>query len=171
MKQSAEEKHQYGMGHRLDMLQWTAAVIILAISLCFYFIYRFLLEAVVPELVGVPLATAFVLVDLALIALDFWLVKAYRKRTWYRITPQALEYISGRSTIRYPWKDFTAAEYGRIRPGCICPVTFTVQGKEMILNQYTEHIFALALEILQHIRPYAPVEEELMRQVRGMADF
>lgn len=64
-----------------------------------------------------------------------------------------------------------AAEYGRIRPCCICPVTFTVQGKELLLNQYTEHVFALAAEILHRIETQVPLDAQLLRQVEGMAEF
>lgn len=170
MKQNKTIK-TYTMGHRLDMLKWTAVAVILAISLCFYFIYQFLLEALAPDLVGIPLAVAFLLVDAVLIALDFWLVKIYRSRTYYRICPDGLEYVNGYKTTKYLWNDFTAAEYGRIRPGCICPVTFTVQGKELLLNQYTEHVFALAAEILHRIETQVPLDAQLLRQVEGMAEF
>ena len=83
----------------------------------------------------------------------------------------ALEYVNGRRTIRYDWRDFTAAEYGRIRPGCICPVTFTVQGKDLLLNQYTENVYGLAAEILRHIEKHAQVDERLLHQVEVMAEF
>lgn len=172
MRQQFKEEHgQYRMGRRLDMLKWSAALIILVISFCFYFIYQFLLEPIAPQLKGMPLMLAFLAVDVCLIVLEFKLLGLYRSRTYYRVCNDALEYVNGRRTVRYDWNDFTAAEYGRIRPGCICPVTFTVQGKELLLNQYTENVYGLAAEILRHIEKHAQVDERLLHQVEVMAEF
>ena len=114
---------------------------------------------------------AFLAVDTCLIVLEFKLLGLYRSCTYYRVCNDALEYVNGRRTIRYDGRDFTAAEYGRIRPGCICPVTFTVQGKDLLLNQYTENVYGLAAEILRHIEQHAQVDERLLHQVEVMAEF
>lgn len=167
----ADKRKIYRMGRRLDMLKWTAAVMILMISIVFYFIYQFIFSAIVPALVGAPLAIAFLTADGLLIALDFFAVKKYRSQTWYQITADALEHVQGKRTTRYPWNAFSSVFYGRIRPGVLCPVTFVVNGREMILNQYTQSLFSLAADITRSIEPYAEVESGLLERLECMSEL
>ena len=162
---------RYGMGKRLDTLRLTGIIVTVAISAVFYFIYQYLLETIAPDLIGTPLLLIFVAVDVALIFLETVIFRRYRDKTYYRVTDDALEYTNGRAAKRYEWKDFTAAEYGRIRPGSVCPVVFTVSGRELVLNQYTERVYQLAEDILTRIEPYTAVSDTLKKQVGSMTDL
>lgn len=164
-------EREYPMGNRLDVLKWTAAVIIAVLSMIFYFIYQFLLEPIAPAIIGTPLAVIFLVICLAMIAADFALVKLYRKRVCYRVTGDALEYVRGKRIDRYFWKDFTHAEQGRIRPGILCPIVFTVQGQELTLNPYTRSVYGLAADILRKIERYADIEPDLIRSAEAMSDL
>lgn len=165
----AVQKTEYRMGRRLDVLKYTAVVIIAAISFVFYFIYDFVFSPVFPALAGLPLVLLFLAADLALVGLDFLLIKKFRAGVFYRVCPDGLEYVVFGKSNRYLWTNFSQACYGRISPGVVCPVTFTVQGRELRLNPYTEKIWDLSGEILRRIKPYAKLEPELLSKVEAMS--
>lgn len=163
------QKAEYRMGRRLDTVKYTAVIIIAAISFVFYFIYDFIFTPIFPALAGLPLVLLFLAADMLLIGLDFTLVKKIRAGVFYRVRPDGLEYVIFGKSNQYQWADFSAACYGRIGPGAVCPVTFTVQGRTIRLNSYTEKIWDLAGEILRRIEPYAALEADLLGKVEAMS--
>lgn len=160
---------QYRMGRRLDALLYLAAAAVLVISFAFYFIYDFLFASVFPWLMGLPLALIFLGTDLALILAARLAVRKVRAEVFYRLTPGALEYTVFGRTSKYPWSSFSAARLGRVSPGAVCPVSFTVRGRELRLNPYTEQVWSLAREILDRIGPGAQIEPGLREKADAMS--
>lgn len=160
---------EYHMGRRLDMLKYTAIVIIVVISFVFYFIYDFVFTPIFPALAGTPLVLLFLAADFLLSALDFLLINKIRSGLFYRLCPDGLEYVVFGKSVKYLWVNFSYARYGRIRPGGECPVTFTVQERELRLNPYTENVWGLVVEILHRIQDHAEIEQGLLAKAEAMS--
>ena len=164
-----QSRTHFPMGRRLNSFQYIATAAIAAVSFSFYFIYDFLFVPIFPWLAGYPLALIFTGAALLLIALLRFVIQKVRAGVFYRLTPDALEYTLFGRTTAYPWTQFSAACYGRVSPGVICPVTFTFQNRDFRLNQYTEQVWLLAKEILSRIAPSAQVEPGLSAKIEAMS--
>lgn len=159
---------EYRMGKRFQTMKNTCMIAGLVVIWGFYFIYRVLFQNLIPALVGWPMALVFVGVSvLALYGIQ-WVADKLIALFWYEVTDEALISHQGLNTYRYEWKDFTAVRSFRTKLISFFPVIFTVNGKQLELNQYTSDIYRLAGEIFDHIQDHVDIPKELRHQADTM---
>ncbi len=159
----------YKMGKRLIRYRNILYVLASLVIFCFYFIYDYVMVPAFTWLDGAPLVAIFLLVEAVMIVLVRWGADKILNSTTYRVTDEALEIQIGKNTTVLPWKDFEEAAYKDMNFRAQCPVTYTIQGKSFLPNQYLDGLWTMNQEIVNHIRPYAKIEEGLERKLSAFA--
>lgn len=150
--------YTFRIGKRFLKTKYLCTIVNTSVVAVFYFIYRHILADAFPDFVGAPLALIFLSIGLVVVKLTLWIANKYASSISYQVTEDGLIVVQGRLERLLPWTSFTAA---RLRPYSlwgIVPVEFQLEGKTLILNQYTDELCQLTGLILEHIRKYAEID-------------
>lgn len=158
-------RREYRIGRRLIVFRNIFYILATMLLVVFYFIYDYLFGTAYPALRGFPLLAIFVLLEAAVIAVGRWWCGRLIEGTVYTVTDSALEIQLGTGSRSIPWKDFRRAWYGMADFSGSCPVTYDVGGEIFRPSVYLENVWTLHREILEHIRPYAEIEEGLETKI------
>ena len=160
-------KHEYRMGRRLTIFRNIFFLLATALIISFYFIYDYVFGEAFPWIRGLPLAAIFLLIEALVIAAGVWWCRRLADGTLYTVTPDALEIQIGTGHKTLPWKDFERAWFGMVDFSGACPVRYRVKGEEFRPSVYLENVWKLHEEIVEHIRPYAEIEEGLEKKIHA----
>ncbi len=157
----------YRIGKRLNIFRNIFIVAATFVVITFYVIYDFLIKDSMPALRGLPLFAIFLLAEAVMIfAAKGWCDRV-RSLTSYELTDKTLEITRGTNHESLAWKDFENAFYGQVDFTGACPVTYTVAGKSFRPSPYLDGVWELNREIVQRIRPYADIEEDLEKKINA----
>ena len=155
-------------GNRFDKMRNLCVFANLVVVFVFYFIYRYLFEAQFPGFVGTPMVILFVLFGAATVKATLWVGDKLKASIRYEIAKDCLIVSSGKTQRRYPWANFTSVNYEKFRMRDIMPVSFTIAGENLMLNQYVDDIYDLTYYIIKNLDPSVPVDEEITKRVNMM---
>ena len=162
-------RKEYRMGKRLMVFRNIFVLMASALLFCFYFIYDYLFGAAYPWIKGAPLVAIFLLLEAAVIALGRWWCQRLTDKTLYTVTDEALEIQLGDSHRTLKWKDFQKAYYGTVDFAGSCPVTYQVKGERFQPSPYLGDVWKMNMEIVEHIEPYAEIEEGLKTKISAFS--
>lgn len=154
---------KFQMGRRFRKMKVFCVVIELLLMYTFHFLYQMFFPGINQFALGAGFALAAALIAFGTIRLLDWCAD----HLWYQITDKGLEVSRGGKVTLYPWEDFTAAGVDNTNIVARLPVWFELRsGKRMNLEQYTEGLGTLTLDILAHIEDHAKVSPDLIERLR-----
>ena len=113
------------------------------------------------------------LVFLAVGALFLWLIffgaNKVKENVYYTLSDDALVSKTWSSTARHPYREFRKVYYGTITLSSQLPVVFELEGGTTLrLNQYIDELPELTKQLLDHIGPYAEIDEDVLSHVNSL---
>lgn len=158
----------YRIGARFRKLKYFSATVNCLVVLCFYFIYRFVLGGLFPNLPEAALAAVFLLLGALVAKATLAVAERYAAGVGYRVTEEGLVVLRGGRESLLKWRDFSGARLLEFQFQGVFPVQFRVAGETLLLNQYLDGLCELTSEVLTRIAPYAEIEPELMERAKQM---
>lgn len=158
------KKKTYHMGRSFTKYRGVAYILCSAVVVVFFFIYGYVFPGIGSEL----LLAIFGVIELVMLALikkgGDWVMKNY----YYEVDAEGLTIVTGKNRMHFPWKDFSSVRMNNFNFTNFCPFEYVVGGRKLPINQYLENQWDLNCYIMDHIRDYAEVPEELYRQAELM---
>ena len=160
---------QYKLGLRFFKYRNLCCILVSAVVLCFYFIYRYLFSQTVPWWNDTLMAVIFVLVGVLFLWLIFFGADKIKQNVYYTLTDDALVSKTWSSTSKHPYKDFRKAYYGTITLSSELPIVFELEGGATLrLNQYIDELPELTKRLIDHITPYAEIDADVLAHVNAL---
>ena len=148
------------MGSRFAKYQVLAYVLCTVLIVGFLFIYDY----VFPDFGMTRFVATFAFIEVAVMLLIKRAGDWVQKNFYYEIGENALFMVSGKNRVTFPWKDFSSVRLNDFDFGNLCPFEYVVAGKKMQVNQYLDNPWDLNCYIMDNIRPYVKIDEELYHQ-------
>lgn len=158
----------YRIGPRFNKIKYLSVAVNCAIVFMFYFIYRYVFGERLGAAAGWPLALAFLLFGFLVAFLTLRIAGRYAAGISYSVTDRGLIWRMGKKEQIIAWSSFTGAKLRSISFSGVHPVDFTVDGKNMMLNQYIQDLCLLTGQIFDRIEDHVEIDPALRKRTRDL---
>lgn len=154
---------KYQLGKRFNRTKYVCIIAEMMVMYVFHFLYQLFF----PQWNGFALGAGFALVAAAIALGTYKLLDWCAAHMWYEVTEQGLRVNRGNTVRMYPWEDFVEAGVDNTNILARMPAWFKLKdGTRLTLEQYTEGLGSLILDILDHIEDHAEIANALIERLK-----